>query len=150
MLDLKFTLNDEELSLLRCSNFSFPAYSGNPPYRNKRNATGIKNIGPLPFGRYHIVDRESGGWFGALMDWIKGKDVWFALYAIDEKIDDFTYCNNVKRGQFRLHPAGPNNSSMGCITITTVEGFNKLRSLLLGTTTKEIDGLKAYGIVTVE
>lgn len=84
------------------------------------------------------------------MDWIKGKDVWFALYAINENIDDFTYCNNVKRGQFRLHPAGPNNSSMGCITITTVEGFNKLRSLLLGTTTKEIDGLKAYGIVTVE
>lgn len=150
MLDLKFKLNDEELSLLKCGTFSFPAYSGNPPYRNKRNATGIKDIGPLPFGRYYIVDRESGGRFGALMDWIKGKDIWFALYAIDEKIDDFTFCNNVKRGHFRLHPAGPNNSSMGCITITTTEGFNKLRALLLGTTTNEIDGLKAYGIITVE
>lgn len=47
MLDLKFKLNDEELSLLKCGTFSsFPAYSGNPPYRNKRNEIdGLKAYG---------------------------------------------------------------------------------------------------------
>lgn len=60
MLDLKFKL-DEELSLLRCGNFSSPSYSGNAPYRNKRNAICLKDIGSLAFGRYYIVDRESGG-----------------------------------------------------------------------------------------
>lgn len=30
---------------------------------------------------------------------------WFGLYRDDGKIDDYTWINNVERGNFRLHPS---------------------------------------------
>jgi hypothetical protein len=76
---------------------------------------------------------------------------WFALYAIDEKIDDITYCDKVKRGGFRLHPKGPTGRSEGCITIEFYRDFQLLRTMLKGSAQTAIPGtnLKAYGKVVV-
>nr|WP_254058708.1 tlde1 domain-containing protein [Yersinia pestis] len=35
------------------------------------------------------------------------------LVRDDGKIDDYTWINNVERGNFRLHPIGPMRVSMG-------------------------------------
>lgn len=35
-----------------------------------------------------MLDRQSGGKLGWLYDLFNGRDDWFALYAIDENIDD--------------------------------------------------------------
>lgn len=77
---------------------------------------------------------------------------WFALYAIDGKIDDETYCNQVKRGNFRLHPKGPRGISEGCITIEKLADFNYIRALLKSVAPAVIPGsdLKAYGKVVVK
>ena len=76
---------------------------------------------------------------------------WFALYAIDGKIDDETYCNKVKRGLFRLHPKGDLGISEGCITIESRKDYQKLRAILKSVTPVTIPGspLKAYGTVVV-
>ncbi|WP_369801868.1 tlde1 domain-containing protein [Pantoea sp. SM3] len=76
----------------------------------------------------------------------------FALYRDDGKIDDITFINGVKRGQFRLHPIGPLSISEGCITLAHPVQFNYMRDRLLrdGPTLK-IPGssLMAYGTVKV-
>lgn len=76
---------------------------------------------------------------------------WFALYAIDGRIDDSTYCNKVRRGAFRLHPKGPLGISEGCITIESHGDFQRLRAMLKGTAQIAVPGtnLKAYGKVVV-
>ncbi len=85
------------------------------------------------------------------MDLFNDKDEWFALYAIDKEIDDETYCEQVKRGQFRLHPKGRRGISQGCITINDWTDFQVVRSLLKGTKTITIPeaGLECYGKVRV-
>ncbi|MFX1673677.1 DUF2778 domain-containing protein [Paraburkholderia sp. A2WS-5] len=55
---------------------------------------------------------------------------WFALYRDDEKIDDETFVNGVRRGSFRLHPIGPMRRSEGCITLANPAGFAQLSSYL--------------------
>ncbi len=86
------------------------------------------------------------------MDFIKGKEDWFALYANDGKIDDYTFCNKVERGHFRLHPKGPNGLSEGCVTIEERSDFVIIRSMLLRSSMIDVPGsnMKAYGVLVVK
>jgi hypothetical protein len=152
LIACSFTLNSEPLSKFNAGSLSFPAYSGLAPYINKRSAVCTVDLGPLPPGDYYIFDRQSGGFLGSLYDAIGRRDGWFALHAIDGKIDDETYCNNVKRGAFRLHPKGATGNSRGCIVIEQQADFNQLRAFLTSVKPQPIKGsnLLAYGKVTVK
>mgnify|MGYP001252809377 CR=1 FL=1 len=85
-------------------------------------------------------------------DFFNNKSHWFSLYAVDQKIDDTTYCEAVKRGQFRLHPKGPLGRSEGCITINEPGDFVHIRAPLKGTNTVRVPGteLSAYGLIVVK
>ena len=130
---------------------SFNAFSGNDGHRNRTISQCIPFQGPIPKGNYYIFDRQSGGLLGPLRDMFNDRDEWFALYAIDKNIDDETYCEEVKRGRFRLHPKGRRGISQGCITIDNLTDFQVVRSLLKGTTMQKIPetGLECYGKVRV-
>lgn len=78
----------------------FMAFTGKGVYRNKGACSAIPNVGPLPPGKYWIVERGAGG----PGSWVKakaqdlyntfyqgaefGRDEWFALYKDDWGIDD--------------------------------------------------------------
>lgn len=120
----------------------FMAFSGKGAYRNKPACMAMPSDGPLPHGKYWIVERGSGG----LASWMKEKsldiynrvangaefdrDEWFALYRDDLSIDDHTWINDVKRGLFRLHPG---RVSEGCITIARNSDYALIRNALLRT-----------------
>ena len=84
----------------------------------------------------------------SINDMLRERDDWFALYAIDGKIDDETYCNRVRRGEFRLHQG---SASQGCITIESGRDYTNLRGMLKSTAPMEVPGstLLAYGKVVV-
>ena len=151
MHQCSFELNDKPTSSFRIGVMSFDAFSGLSPYVNKRTAACLANAGPIPAGIYYILDRQSGGLLGPLWDRIKGRTDWFALYAIDSQIDDVAYCNEVKRGSFRLHPKGAYGISKGCIVIDKHSDFHYLRSMLRSRKPTPIPGTKlfAYGKVVV-
>lgn len=88
---------------------------------------------------------------GSFRDMFNDKSHWFALYAIDNKIDDETFCKRVKRGAFRLHPKGITGESQGCITIEKIGDFHQISAMLRGACQTEVPGskLKAYGKVVV-
>ncbi|MGF6550132.1 DUF2778 domain-containing protein [Paraburkholderia youngii] len=110
----KFLVNNEPLSPLIISGIgTFNAYSGDRQYRNRGGCTAVPNKGPIPAGKYWIVDRPTGGIRSKARAWLadewnasRGKPTyhaeWFALYRDDGSIDDFTWVNGVKRGHFRL------------------------------------------------
>jgi len=152
MIDCIFTLNDNPMSTFVAGTRKFPAFSGVGDYVNKRASACLKNVGPIPLGTYYIIDRQSGGLLGGIRDMLSGKSEWFALYAIDNKIDDNTFCEQVERGQFRLHPKGPLGISYGCIVINTKSDFDFLRTILKNSNTINIPGteLIAYGKVVVK
>ncbi|WP_322024513.1 DUF2778 domain-containing protein [Burkholderia sp. BCC1977] len=151
MIQCSFELNDQPMSLFRIHGLKLPAFSGLPPYVNAAAAGCVADLGPIPPGQYYVVDRQSGGRLGWLHDSVGGKSEWFALYAADGSVDDFTLCDDVKRGQFRLHPRGPRGISRGCIVIDSPSDFQRVRELLLGSRPHPIPGsrLRAYGMVTV-
>ena len=150
-----FELNNQPMSDLKMGVFSFPAFSGRSSHTNRRISACHVGFGPIPPGTYYIFDRQTGdGLAGALrelMEVLEGKHDWFALYAIDGKIDDETYCNRVRRGEFRLHPKGPQGISQGCITIDSRRDYARLRGILKNTAPMEVPGmtLLAYGKVVV-
>ncbi|WP_311734608.1 DUF2778 domain-containing protein [Paraburkholderia atlantica] len=131
-------------------------------YRNRGGCTALVNFGPLPACRYWIVDRPSGGfrsraeayltdaWNSAIGAPTRHTD-WFALYRDDGLIDDWTWVNGVKRGNFRLHPSGGGGHSFGCITLQNLVDFRKLRQVLLRTKTIPTgnSGIRAYGCIEV-
>lgn len=139
------------MSELKTAVRSFSAFSGLPSHINKPSSQCLNSTGPIPKGFYYIFDRQSGGRLDVIRDIFTGRDEWFALYAVDSKIDDETYCDYVKRGQFRLHPRGPGNISQGCITIDKRNDFQIIRSLLKGTKTGKVPGLNldCYGKIRV-
>ncbi|MCC8401201.1 DUF2778 domain-containing protein [Paraburkholderia sp. MMS20-SJTN17] len=76
---------------------------------------------------------------------------WFALYRDDGTIDNVTWINCVKRGQFRLHPAGGRGISLGCTTLPRHSDFMTIRNALLHTVKipARCSGLLAYGTIEV-
>lgn len=151
MFQCSFTLNRQPMSRFQIAALSVPAYSGRGRNINQRSAACIPGLGPIPPGEYYIFDRQSGGrleWFKNL---INDQRDWFALYAIDGKIDDETYCDRVNRGQFRLHPKGPRGISEGCITVDALGEFQLISTILRSIRPATVSGtqLKAYGKVVV-
>ncbi|MCX2842119.1 DUF2778 domain-containing protein [Microbulbifer thermotolerans] len=151
MLNFTFKLNGKETTYLISGKTKYLAYSGLGAHKNKPEFVCLPNKGPIPKGEYYIVDRESGGKLGWLRDYLSGKDEWFALYANDKKIDDYTFCEEVKRGNFRLHPEGPLGISKGCITLTSKVKYDELRKKLLKAKKTIIPNtnIKTYGVVVV-
>ncbi|MEW6339781.1 MAG: DUF2778 domain-containing protein [Paraburkholderia sp.] len=159
----KFLVNNAPLSPLTMYGVgTFMAFSGNGIYRNRGGCTAVPDNGPIPAGRYWIVDRPEGG-LGS-QAWAATKDAWnsitgapshhsewFALYRDGGKIDDYTWVKGVQRGQFRLHPAGGRGISLGCITLTSYTDFEKIRQALLHAPTipARNSGLRAYGTIEV-
>ncbi|WP_244122195.1 DUF2778 domain-containing protein [Burkholderia latens] len=129
----------------------FPAFSGLTPHINKRSQQCLKAYGPIPLGTYYIVDRQSGGRLGRFHDLGSGKSNWFALYAVDDRIDDETFCNGVRRGEFRLHPKSGFGISRGCITLNDEADFHIVRGLLKNSSASFIPGtnIRTYGKVVV-
>jgi RHS repeat-associated protein len=80
--------------------FSGNLHSNDPAYAN---ASG-KDVGPLPFGNYDILNFPPGQ--------VNGKD-WYSLDMADRIRDDYDPIS--KRGHFRLHLG---TASDGCITVT--------------------------------
>jgi hypothetical protein len=152
VIDCRFALNGEPLSSFQLGAQQFPAFSGLGIQANKRQFACLKGSGPIPPGRYYILDRQSGGRLGALYDLFNENREWLALYADDGKIDDEVFCESVKRGNFRLHPKGPLGRSEGCITINELPHFQRVRALLRASTPMAIpgSGLTAFGKVIVE
>lgn len=157
-LNCSFVLNGMETSILSCAGVgNFPAFSGRMVGRNNPTSTNVSMTGALPTGRYFIVSRESGGRLGSLrMAALKyyygaGREEWFSLYRDDGKINDDTFIEGVKRGNFRLHPIGPQALSEGCITMTALADFDYLRAALLNTSMIGVPGtsLRAHGIMKV-
>lgn len=153
-----YVLNGMETSILSCAGVgNFPAFSGQMAGRNNPTLSSIADIGPLPTGRYFIVSRQSGGRLGAIREFgLKygygtDRNTWFALYRDDGKINDETFIEGVKRGNFRLHPIGPMGLSEGCITMTSHADFDYLRAALLGASMIGVPGtsLKAHGTIRV-
>lgn len=158
MIQCTFRLNGRGLSNLSCPGIGFfPAYSGNAGmHRNNPDSINVSNVGPLPPGRYYIVDRPRGGLLGGLREYIdsnvSGSDrgVWFGLFRDDGLLDDYTFIENVKRGNFRLHPAGWQGVSNGCITLPGRNHYEVLRRGILNSPAFILSGgLKAYGTIHV-
>lgn len=143
----------------RCSDIGvFPVFSGLRGYKNTIEFSGREN-GPIPLGKYWIVNGPEGGIYSRFRTWQKQQKTgnkygeWFALYRQDGFIDDVTYIDGRRRGSFRLHPLRPDGSGVsdGCITFCNRSDFYKFRSALLTTNTSKIhcSGLVAFGEVNV-
>jgi hypothetical protein len=146
-----FILNGERFSKFTYDGANCTAFSGNGDYRNKALEGNVPANGPIPGGRYYIVDRESGGLMGPIMDWIKDRDIWFALLRDDGAIDDFTFVEGVRRGEFRLHPKGRLGISLGCITLEYRGEFDAMRAYLLSKPLEYVPltTTRTYGTVDV-
>ncbi len=118
-------------------------------------------VGPVPAGRDWIVDRPEGGIKSQVITGIKdswnhfhnGKmfthKEWFALWRDDGSIDDYTWVEDVERGNFRLHPG---TLSEGCITLPHDSDFAMLRNALLRMQKVDVpcmSKLRAYGTIEV-
>jgi len=152
MKKCSFVLNGQPMSSFKIGASSFPAFSGLGAHVNRLVSACVPNQGPVPPGEYFILDRESGGRLGWLRDIRSGRKNWFALYANDGEIDDETWCELVKRGQFRLHPKGFEGISKGCITIDQAADFQKLSVILRNGEQHLVPDtdIKAWGMVIVK
>ncbi|MBO1361290.1 DUF2778 domain-containing protein [Acetobacter sacchari] len=152
-----FILNGRPLGTLICDGQSYAAFSGNGKGQDNPAMTNVPEIGAIPKGRYYIVDRPTGGRLGWLRDALHNianssdNTYWFALWADDKQIDDWTYIEGVKRGNFRLHPIGTTGRSDGCITLSNPATFTPLRERLLKSKEVTIPGtsVRYYGTVIV-
>lgn len=158
----KFMINDATWSPLIFPGVgTFMAFSGDGAYRNRGGCGAIPQAGPIPAGRYWIVDRPVGGLrtqvqagardlYNQVANGATFKhSEWFALWRDDWTIDDYTWIEGVKRGNFRLHPG---TLSEGCITLPHDSDFSLLRNALLRTQKIDVPcmrKLKAYGYVEV-
>ena len=153
MLDWFFYLNNKPMSKLTTGAVSVDAFSGTGNHINGCLSGSVPNQGPIPPGDYYIVDRPTGGRLGKIKDRFTGKRDWFALFADDDEIDDWTSWMLVDRGNFRLHPKGPRGISEGCVTIEKRVDFEKIRGILLNSKPEAIPSrqdLLAYGKLHVK
>lgn len=153
-----FHLNSKETSWFVCPGVGpVQAFSGKGNGRDNPYAVAIKGMGPIPKGTYFIVDRQSGGMLGFLYDlWgeygygTTDHRKWFCLWNPDT--GDSTITEGIKRGNFRLHPMGPQRLSEGCITVVSQSDFDRVeRHLRSHPPELPVPGttLKAYGTVEV-
>lgn len=157
----KFIVNDADYSPLTLYGIgTFLAFSGNGNYRNAPGGGAIPDNGPIPAGKYWIVDRPSGGVREPIKTWFSdvvnsnlynvptSKNDWFGLFRDDGSIDDYTWINGVRRGNFRLHPG---TLSLGCITLKHHSDFAAIRTALLRAKTVPVRNtrLRAYGMIDV-
>jgi Protein of unknown function (DUF2778) len=148
MFHCGFKLNDQPMSALKFAGLSVPAFSGLGSHVNKRAMACAKDLGPIPPGRFYIVDRPTGGRMGAIRNWWRGH--WFALYAADGRVNDETWCDGVMRGNFRLHPKGPRGISQGCVTLENACDFSHISAMLQSVRPTVVAGVVgAYGVLTV-
>jgi hypothetical protein len=153
-----FVLNKQSVGALACEGRNYAAFSGNGKGIDNPAMTNVLMTGPIPKGRYYIVDRPHGGRLGWLHDFVHNalnssvNTYWFALWADDGSIDDWTFVQGVKRGNFRLHPIGSLGISDGCITISDPARFGELRTRLLRSRASVIPGkgIRYYGTVDVK
>ncbi|WP_128602438.1 DUF2778 domain-containing protein [Pantoea wallisii] len=161
----KFMLTGEKFSPPMLYDFgNYMAFSGNGVYRNRAVCSAIAGNGPLPLGRYHIVKRPAGSHATVLktltkdlLTWWSSTPTlhpeWFALYREDSHMDDYTFIDNVRRGNFRLHPIGIADISLGCITLQHRTDFLHIRQILTTYTygNQKISGtnLESYGVIEV-
>jgi hypothetical protein len=160
-----FKLNNksDEMSLLSFPGIGrFAAFSGNGNNKNQAGCITNINKGPIPLGKYWIVNRPTVNLIMELKGFIKDltnelllspsdRSQWYALYRNDSNIDDYTWVNNVRRGNFRLHPKGAANLSLGCITLSSYSEFEILRIALLRTPPILISNtrIQAFGSIEV-
>jgi hypothetical protein len=158
MIRCFFHLNGRPLSSLQCPGIGFfSAYSGNKGvHRNNPASVTVPKRGPLPPGKYYIVTRSRGGWRTRLNDCYKSiesgsdRNVWFALFREDDHIDDITFIQKVERGSFRLHPAGRNGNSDGCITLVSASDYRTLWQALMKSPPMRVSSqLHAFGMIQV-
>lgn len=133
-------------------------FSGNGRYTNDPNSTAEPNSGPIPPGKYYVIERQSGGRLGKIKElfyeWWTGNDrtKWLALIAIDDKIDNSTTVNGVIRSNFRMHPG---STSLGCITFMDFSVFEMVRQFILDTESAKVQNAMGgeyiyYGILEVK
>ncbi|PNS11174.1 hypothetical protein COO59_12940 [Mixta theicola] len=158
----RFVINDADFSPLIFNGIgTFMDFSGDGLYRNHGGCSIIPGSGPIPTGKYWIVDRPAGGVWSKTRAWIKDftnivfsnaefmRSEWFALYRDDGKIVDYTWIKGVERKHFRLHPG---SVSWGCITLVRNTHYALLRNELLRTRKMPVpgrSGLMAYGTIEV-
>ncbi|MCC8396900.1 DUF2778 domain-containing protein [Paraburkholderia sp. MMS20-SJTR3] len=153
-----FLLNRKTTSVLTCRGLGgFEAFSGKATGRNNPDLTYRKNIGALPEGTYYLVDRQSGGRLGFVRDTWNAYGFgstdhreWFMLW--NPATGDKTNIYGIERGNFRLHPAGPQGLSEGCITVKRPYDFQRLAAYIRSHGMKvAVPGtsMKAYGTVIV-
>jgi len=152
MFQCSFELNDQPMSAFCIGALSYSAFSGLGSNANRRALACVKGTGPIPPGTYYIFDRQSGGLLGPIRDMFNGRSDWLALYAADNRIDDETFCNEVRRGNFRLHPKGITGRSEGCVVVEKEADFFQLRAILTSAKPVSVPGtkLKAYGRLVVK
>lgn len=149
----KFILNSADYAPFNLYGVGvFMAFSGNGIYRNHVGCRAIPDVGPLPPGKYWIVERGSGGAVSRFIAQSQdvfnklyygtefGRDEWFALYKDDWGIDDHTWIDGVKRGLFRLHPG---SVSKGCITIAHNSDYALIRNALLRTAPVQVPCMRS-------
>jgi hypothetical protein len=155
-----FIFNDAYYSPLSFSGVGiFLAFSGNGAYRHSGGCGMIPEKGPVPAGKYWIVERPEGGMRSQLIAGVRDiynyfargasfrNSEWFAIWRDGWTIDDYTWVENVKRGNFRLHPG---TLSEGCITLPHDADYAMLRNALLRTEKVEVPCMKqllAYGTI---
>jgi hypothetical protein len=153
-----FTLNNKNTSILACAGFgNVEAFSGQMQGRDNPREIATPKIGPIPPGIYYIVDRQSGGHLGWIYDEVARTGIistdhskWFAL--LNPRTGDATIINGVRRGEFRLHPSGPQNRSEGCITVVHPAEFEALQKYIRRNPPQTLipgNSLKAYGTMEV-
>lgn len=152
MFQCSFELNSQPMSAFCIGAISYPAFSGLGHNANRRAVACVRGSGPIPPGTYYIFDRQSGGLLGPIRDMLNGRNDWFALYAADHHIDDETFCNEVRRGNFRLHPKGVTGRSEGCVVVDRESDFMQLRAILTSARPVSVPGtkLKAYGRLVIK
>lgn len=157
LLQCYFPLNGGKYATLAVPGVGFfPAFSGNGIATNDPDGAKMPSIGPLPTGRYYIVLRGLGGWYTQTKDSVNtfftgsNRSEWFALLRDDGVINDETFVEGIRRGEFRLHPIGPSGLSKGCITLYSQSDFKILASALLRTGGQQLGNyLIAHGVVQV-
>ena len=114
----------------------------------------LPDVGSVPIGEYAIVDRSCGGRISCAIDFVSALSSnsrywWFALYALDGRIDDETFLRGVRRDEFRLHPG---SNSKGCVTLPKTADFHALRNMLLpnkGIYHINSTQIECYGVLNV-